>query len=85
MILEDQFQNFQEAQILIFFVKLGKELHFTLKNKRRNTNLKFDFKKVPFWTPQKMPFWIFEENPPKNLFSSCFVFDSALKTIDAQK
>ena len=29
--------------INIFFVKIGKELLFTLKNKRRKTNLKFFF------------------------------------------
>ena len=47
------------------------ELPFTLKNKRRNTNL-------------KQCVFGFEENPPKKCFSLCFGFDSALKTIDAQ-
>ena len=78
MILEVQFQNFgarrrtrakviifkkfQRAQILL--MKIGMELPFTLK-KRRNTNLKIDFLKVPFWTPEKVCFWFFVENPPK--------------------
>ena len=68
----------------IFFVKIGTKLPFTLKYKRRNTILKFDFQKVPFWTPQKVPFLVFEENSPPKHFLLCFGFDSALKTIDAQ-
>ena len=36
-------KKFQGAHILIFFVKFGMKLPFTLKNKHRNTNLKFDF------------------------------------------
>ena len=59
------------------------KLSFTLKNKRRNTNLKIDFLKVPFWTPEKVHFW-FLKTTPQNNFSSCFGFDSALKTIKAQ-
>ena len=37
-------QKFQGAQISIFFfVKIGMKLPFTIKNKRKNTNLKFEF------------------------------------------
>ena len=65
-------------------MKIGMELPFTLMNKRRNTNLKIDFLKEPFWTPEKRAFLILVENPPKKFCSSCFGLDSALKTIDAQ-
>ena len=34
--------------------------------------------------PGKREFFVFEENPPKKRFSSCFGFDLALKTIVAQ-
>ena len=65
------FKKFQGAQILIFFVKIGKELSFTLKDKRRNANLKFDFWKVPFWTPEEVNFWFLKKTPPKKIV---FVF-----------
>ena len=78
------FQKFQGAQILIFFVKIGMELPFTLKNKRSNTNLKFDFLKVPLWTPKKCVNGFWRNPPPKKKNSSCFGFYSALKSIDTQ-
>ena len=40
--------------------------------------------KTTILDPQKSLFLVSEENPPKNSFSKCFGFDSALKTIDAQ-
>ena len=59
-------------------------LPFTLKNKRRNTNLKFDLLKVgTILDPRKSAVLVFEEKPEKYFFSSCFGFDSALKKIDA--
>ena len=60
------------------------KLPLTLKNKPRNTNLKFDIKKYFFGPPNKCIFIIFEENPLKNLFSSSSGVDSALKTINTQ-
>ena len=63
-------------------MKIGMQLPFTLKNKHRNTNLVFDALKSTILDPQKSGFLIFEENP-QTFFSSCFGFDSALKTIDA--
>ena len=42
------------------------KLLFTLKNKRRKTNLKFDFKKYHCGPPKKGAF-VFKENPPKKL------------------
>ena len=56
---------------------------YTIKNKRRNTNLKFEFLKVPFWTPEKEHFWFLKKTPQK-IFSLWFRFDSALKAIDTQ-
>ena len=45
--------------------------------------MKFDFKKVPFRTPEKKSFW-FLKKTLKKCFSSCFGFDLALITIYAQ-
>ena len=59
------------------------ELPFTLNKKHANTNVKFNFLKVPFWTPEKVRFWFYKTTPQKH-FSLCLGFDSALKTIDTQ-
>ena len=64
-------------------MKIGLKLPFALKNKRRNTNLKFVFKKLPFWTLEKVCFWFLKKTRPKKN-SSCFGLDSTLKTLDAQ-
>ena len=48
-----------------FFVKMGMKLPFTLKNKRQKKNLKLDFLKLPFWTPEKVHFWFLKEKKPK--------------------
>ena len=77
------FKNSRGPKYYYFFVKIGMKLSFTLKNKHRNTNLIFDFLKVPFRTPQKVCFWFLKKTPLKICYS-CFGFDSALKTIDAQ-
>ena len=37
-------------------VKIGMKLLFTLKNKHRTTNSKFEFSKLLFWTPKKHVF-----------------------------
>ena len=52
-------------------MKICTKLHFTLKNKCRNTILKFDFLKVLFWTPQKECFWFLRKQPKTFFF---FVF-----------
>ena len=57
-------KKFHGAQILVFLVKIGMKLPFALKNKRRKTNLQFEFQKLLFWTPKKV---VFEEKPPRNL------------------
>ena len=54
------------------------KLSFTLKNIRRKTNSKFEFQKLPFWTPEKACFLVFDEKSPQKSFSSCFGLDSAL-------
>ena len=57
---------------LNLFVKIGTKLPITLKNKRKNTNLKFEYKKLPFWTPEKAGFWFLKKNPPqKNVLDMC--------------
>ena len=48
------FKKFQGPQILVFFVKIGLRLPFTIKNK--NTNLKFEFKNYFIFTPIKALF-----------------------------
>ena len=50
-----------------FFMKIGMELPFTLNKKHANTNVKFNFLKVPFWTPEKVRFW-FYKTTPQNIF-----------------
>ena len=76
------FKKFQGAQIWIFLMKIGMKLPFTLKNKRR---YKFELwpLKSTILDPQKVCLWFLKKTSKKN-FSSCFSFDSALKTIDAQ-
>ena len=68
--------------IFYLFVKIGMKLPFTLKNKRRIFFFKLEFKNN-FLDPQKVRFWFLKKNP-QHFCSSCFGFDSALKTIDAQ-
>ena len=62
------FKKFQGAQIAIFFVKIGMKLPFTIKNKLKNTKLKFEFKNYFIFTPEKVRFWFLKKNPPKNIF-----------------
>ena len=73
MILEVEFQNFgtqaskfsfsknsRGPKYYYFLMEIGKELLFTLKNKRRNTNLKIYFlKKYHFGPPKKCVFGIY--------------------------
>ena len=47
------------------------KLPFTIKNKRRNKNLKFDFQNYFIFTPQKASFGFWRKTPKKNVF---FVF-----------
>ena len=64
-------------------MKNDKKLSFTIKNKRRKQIQNSSFKNYNFGPPKKRVFG-FKEKPIQNFFSSCFGFDSALKTIDAQ-
>ena len=68
-----------------FVVKIGMRLSFTIKNKCKSTNLKFEFKNYFIFTPEKELFLGFKENPsPQKKFSLCFGSDSALNTINTQ-
>ena len=64
-------KHFQGAQILIFFVKIGVELPFTLKNKCRSTNSKFVLLKSTILDPLKSAFFVFEEKPPPKKLVLC--------------
>ena len=64
-------------------MKIGMELPFTLRTNAEIQIWNLTFKKYHFGPPKKCIFG-FWRKPSKNVFSSCFGFDSALKTIDAQ-
>ena len=77
------FKKFQGAQILIFFDENWHEASFYIKEQTQKYKFEIWLLKSTILDPQKSAFLVFEENPQKK-FSSCFSFDSALKTIDAQ-
>ena len=56
------------ANIKNFFLKIGMELHFTLKEQHRKTNSKFEFQKTTILDPQKSAFLVFKEKPPHKFF-----------------
>ena len=68
--------------MLIFFCENWHEASFLHKNTQKN---KFEIwvLKTTTLDPRKSAFWVFEEKQ-QTFFSSCFGFDSALKTKDAQ-
>ena len=51
-----------------FFVKIGTKLPLTIKNKRRNTNLKFEFQNYFIFTLEKAHFWFLKKNTHKKFF-----------------
>ena len=57
---------------------------FYIKEQTQKYKLEIRLLKRTILDPQKSVFLVFEENPPKLLFSPCFGFDSDLITIDAQ-
>ena len=64
-------KNSSRPKYYYFLVKIGKKLHFTLKNnKHKEYNFIFAFEKQ-FLRPPKIVFWVFEEKPPKNVFYLC--------------
>ena len=65
------FKKFQGAKILIYFVKIGKQLPFTIKNKCKKQIWNLTFKNYHFGPPKKSVF-VFEEIPPPKIFF--FVF-----------
>ena len=76
-------KNSRGLKYQYFCVKIGLKLIFTIKNRRKHTNLKLSLKTILFWPPKSM-ILVFEETPPKKKNSSCFGFYSALKSIDTQ-
>ena len=62
------FQIIPGAQIVIFLVKIGMKLPFTMKNKSKNTNFKFEFKTYLIFAPRKERFWFLKKNPSQNFF-----------------
>ena len=84
MILEVPIHNFGECtskfsfskkskglKYQYFFVKIGTKLPITIKNKRRNTNLKFEFQTILFLPPKKRVL-VFEEKPTKKFLVLVF-------------
>ena len=63
-------KNSRGLKYQYIFVKIGMKLPFTIKNKPRNTIMKFEFQNY-FFTPQKARFWFLKKNTQTNI---CFVF-----------
>ena len=56
-------KNSRGLKYQYFFVKIGLKLIFTIKNRRKHTNLKLSLKTILFWPPKSM-ILVFEETPP---------------------
>ena len=78
------FKKFQGAQIWIFFDKNWHAAFLYIRKQTQKYKFEVWLLKSTMLDPPKKALLAFEENPPKKNFSSCFDFDSALKTIDAQ-
>ena len=61
-------KNFRGLKYKFFLVKIGLKLPFTIKNKLRNTNLKFEFQNYFIFTPEKARFWFLKKNTQKKIF-----------------
>ena len=57
-------KNSRGLKYQYFFVKIGLKLIFTIKNRRKHTNLKLSLKTILFWPPKSM-ILVFEETPPQ--------------------
>ena len=77
-------KKLQGAQILIFVGENWHEASFYIKKQTQKYKFEIWLLKTTILDPQKSAFLVFEEKPPIQIFSSCFGFDSGLKTIDAQ-
>ena len=67
-----------------FFVKIGFKLPFTIKKKRKNTNLKFELKNYFILTFEKARFWFLKKNTHKKFvfqFRLWFIFKNNKHTI----
>ena len=81
-VLNFSFQQISEISKVIYSGKICTNLPFTIKNKRKNTNLKFDFKNYCIFTPEKAHFWFLKKkNTDQNIICVSFVF----KTITNKK
>ena len=70
--------------INIFFCENWQGASFYIKEQTQKNKFEIFLLKSTILNPQKSAFLVFEENPPKKILSSCFGFDSAVKTIEAQ-
>ena len=52
-----------------FFVKIYTKLPLTIKNNRRNMNLKFEFQNYFIFTPEKAHFWFLKKNTQKKFLT----------------
>ena len=77
------FLKFQGAQILILFYENWHEAFFYIKEQMKKYKFEIWLLKSTILDPRKNAFLVFKENPLTK-FSSGFIFDSALKTLDAQ-
>ena len=77
------FQKIPGGLNINIFCENWHEASFYIKEQthQKNRNLRFI---NYFLDPQKSTFSVFEEEPPQQICSSCFGFDSALKTINAK-
>ena len=67
MILEVQFQNFK-FQILILFCENWRGASFYIKEQTQKYKYEIWLLKSTILDPQKSAFWVFEENPHKQIF-----------------
>ena len=69
-------KNSQGLKYQYFFVKIGMKLPFKIKNKHKNTNMKFEFKSYFILTTK--------EKPHKKMFVHVSALIQLFKTIDTQ-
>ena len=72
------------AKYSIFFCENWHKASFYIKEQTQKNKFEIWVLKTTILDPQKSAFLFFEEKPTQKICSSCFSFDSALKTIDAQ-
>ena len=68
----------------MFFCEKWHEASFYIEEQTQKNKFEIWVSKTTKLDPQKSAFFVLEEKPPQKNFSSCFGFDSALKTIEAK-